>query len=199
MCIGLYPRVVLNYTDGAYDNTGERSIELNLYIVKGAGHFLKGYSDIHLFLNKIEMSDIDGTDYSELQEILGGAIENMTLAKKAYQQLITAAGTSAYNPVIINRLLTFDYQGFQEEKGLIADVFYDVKKYLEKGDVRGVYAGLSEGCEDILNKLSELKGTVEAGNFPPVDNLWRLNQQCSKTILFGQYAAEVLFRILEDR
>ncbi|NIM17290.1 MAG: hypothetical protein GTO45_35250 [Candidatus Aminicenantes bacterium] len=199
MGVILFPRVVANYTDGAYDNSGEKSLSIKTYIVESGGYILKGYSDIFLFLNKIEMSELNGTNYSELHEILVKAIENMTMAKKAYEQLITTAGTSAYNPDVINRLITFDYEGFQKEKGLIVDVFSKVKKYLEKGDVRGIYANLLADNEDILKKLSELEATVEAGNFPPVANLWRLNQQCSKTILFGQYASEVLNRILEGR
>lgn len=199
MGMSLFSYIVLNYTDSSYDNDEESTTPLAAYIVEGASYLLNGYSDILLFLNKIEISELNTPNYSELQEILGKAIENMTLSKKAYEQLITTAGTSAYNPVIINRLITFDYKGFQKEKGLIVDVFSKVKKYLEKGDVRGIYTNLLADIEDILNKLSELKGAVESGSFPPVSNLWRLNQQCSETILFGQYASEVFNRILEGR
>jgi hypothetical protein len=192
MGLNLFPRVVANYSDSAFEITVEKSLSLNIHIVKGAGYFLKGYSDILMFLNKIEESELDGTDYNELLEIINRAIGNMRQAKKVYGKLTSIANDTPYNPVIIDRLLMFDYECFQKENGLNRDIFANVRKYLGNGDVRGIYAMLFANTAKILNELIVLKMTVEREKFPIVHNLWRLNQRCSEVALFGNYVSEIL-------
>ncbi len=168
-----------------------KDISIKLYIIEGAGYFLNSYSDMHLFLNKVEMSELNGIDYKELRDILFRAIENMEKAKEAYYNLKQKADNTPYNQSVIDNLLSFDYKGFQKERGLNKKIFKDVESYLSKGDVRGFFTILLSNTEQILNKLYTIKESVDAEKFPEISTLWRINQDYSGTMLFGQYAAEI--------
>ncbi|MDQ1351393.1 MAG: hypothetical protein QG657_1695, partial [Acidobacteriota bacterium] len=95
---------------------GGNSIET--YIEMGGGYFLKSHSDILIFLNKVEMSGINGCDYNEWQGILKSALDNMRNAKKIYELLIKTAEATPYNQEVISRLAKFDYASFAQANNL---------------------------------------------------------------------------------
>jgi hypothetical protein len=162
-------------------------------VIEGGGYFLKSHSDLLLLLNKIEISELNGVDYSELQYIINSAIKNMVNAKETYINLISIAKVTPYNPSIIEKLQLFDYPGFQKEKKLNSEIFKQVEVFLSKGDVTGVYNHLKSEMDSILEKLYEIKSDIDLNNFPEITALWRVNQKYSETMLFGQYVAEVFF------
>jgi hypothetical protein len=162
-----------------------------MYIVEGAGYFLDSHSSMQAFLNRVEMSDVKGVDYNELREILYNAIENMEKAREAYYNLKLKADNTPYKQVMIDKLLEFNYEGFKESNGLIPFIFERVKNYLSKGDVRGIYAEFVSNTEKILEKLYEIKISVDSDQFPDISNLWRINQVYSEYLLYGQYTSEV--------
>ncbi len=209
--IGLFVLIVFNsysfsYIMGNFGDCGfgedegkglsiVKDISIKLYIIEGAGYFLNSYSDMHLFLNKVEMSELNGVDYKELRDILYRVIENMEKAKEAYYNLKQKADNTPYNQAFINQLLSFDYVVFQNENGLNITIFKDVESFLSKGDVRGLFDRLLSNSDEILNKLYTVKESVDAERFPETSTIWRLNQDYSETILFGQYGSEVFFEI----
>jgi hypothetical protein len=192
-----YARIMANYGENAYVdpvdplNPETKSKPLNTYIVNGAGSYLKAYANLMLFLNRVEMSDIDGIDYKEMGNILGNAVADMEKAKEAYTVLKQLMDTTPYNLNMIDYLLAFDYKGFQEVQGLNAPIFEQVGSYLGKGDVRGVFGYLLTSTADILDQLYQVKESVDIEKLPAVDDLWHINQDFSETMLFGQYAANV--------
>ncbi len=174
------------------------SISMRGYIIRGAGQFLGAYSKTLQFLNKVEMSDLAGSDeidYSQLQSLIDEAIRKLEGAKLAYAQLNRRAENTPYNPAKNERLIAFDYEGFRETKGLVGTIFTDVVFYLGTGDVRGVFARLLSDTEAILAFLYTAKATVEGGQLPLTSLLWQVNQAFSRTMLFGQYAAEVFYAV----
>ena len=193
-----YSRVVLNWLDWPFGNPGDNSISMGSYIVDGAGYFLKGQSEFLLFLNRVETSPgTEGTSLNEMQTIMNRAIENMDKAKETYRLLKQQATNTPYNPLIIEKLMAFDYETFGIERGVINDVFDEVKKYMAKGDVRGIFDRILSNTGAILQALNIVKGQLDAGRFPEMNNLWRVNQRFSAALLFGQYAAEIMYAIYE--
>jgi len=188
--------IIANRGDSIFDNDWERKFSMKSYIIEGAGYFLKSYSDYLLFLNRIEMSELNGIDYNELRIILKKAIENMQNAKNAYYNLKRTAKATPYNQDLINLLLSFDYDNFQKAKGLNRDTFKYIKIYLKKGDVRGIFCRLQKNSGKILDKLYLIKDSIDIDSFPDISILWRVNKKYSHTILFGQYAAEVFQSII---
>lgn len=118
-------------------------------------------------------------------------------AHSYYQTLKKKAEETPYNPQAIQELAIFDYDTFGKENNLVKDIYADVKSCLIKGDVRGFYGRLFVYTDDIIDILKILKGEIEIGIFPDIKNIWKLNQKCSKMLLFGQYASQV-FKAIQD-
>jgi hypothetical protein len=199
-----YARIMGNFTDIAYVvpvdpvDPDAKSKPLNTCIVNGAGSFLKAYSHVILFLTRVEMADINGVNYIELRNILNNAVVNMEMAKDAYINLKQLMDATPYNPAVIDYLLAFDYNGFQEAYGLNASIFEKVGSYLGKGDVRGVFGYLLTRTADILEQLYKMKESVDTEKLPEIEDLWRINQEFSETMLFGQYVSTTLKNLLNN-
>lgn len=201
-------RIVNNHSDTAFADLPQSSSSLSMahaqsksigtYIIEGAGYYLKAYSYSLLMANSFEMSDLNGINFVELQGYVNQAIAQMELAKNTYVLLVNKANNTPYNSTWINHLMTFDYTAFKQERSLNATVFDTVQYYLSNGDVRGVYAEMLNNFEGILADLYAIKSVVDGYNLPANYSVWRLNQQWSETMLFGQYVAEVFYQIAEE-
>jgi len=171
------------------------SVSLGHLIAEGGGYFLQSIADIHLLFSRVELSEVSGTDFQTFQVTINTDIDNMEKAQVAYWQLKTFAASIPYNQAVISQLIEFDYPGFQLETGLIPSIFAKVQDYLARGDVRGIYNEFYNNTGQILEMLRTLKKDMDAGISPNLAMLWRLNQRCSEYKLFGQYVAEVFYRI----
>ena len=194
--LNTYSYVFFNRMDEPFESNGEESTSINSYIINGAEYYLKGYSDFLVVLNRVEKAPApDALDFNEVQKLLDSTISTMEKAKETYEALKQNAGNTPYNPVVIDKLLSFDYSGFCRESGLNKDAFSIVTQYLGKGDARGVFNKILTDTTAILNSLNTIKSSIDMNRFPLLSNLWRLNQRFAETLLFGQYCAEVMFAI----
>lgn len=177
----------------ARGKTAESDYSLGQLIAAGGSAFLHSISDIHYLLGLVEASETTGLDVKAIQEAVKSAIKNMEQARSAYLKLKSLADVTPYNPVIITRLIEFDYKGFQKQFDLLPDIFDLVQVYLAAGDVRGVYAQFYENAGDILVRLLSVKQETDAGAMPDLQNLWKLNQKCAEYTIFAQYVAQVFY------
>ncbi len=168
---------------------------LGFLIASAGGYFLKSGGEFLSFASLYELSELSTPDYKAMTSHLTAAVEEMEKANRAYYQLSAMSRDIPYNQAVINRLAEFDYTGFQATRGLIPSIFSDVQAYLSTGDVRGAYAEYHRRAGAILEKLIEMKETVEAGSLPEVSAVWRLNQAFAENKLFGQYVAEVFINL----
>lgn len=168
---------------------------IRTYVIRGAGYFLSAHSDILLFLDKTELAELDGVDYTELQGIITNALQHMQQAGDTYFNLTQTADITPYNMEVIDQLVQFDYAAFQQEKGLNAVIFADAAAYLSKGDIRGIYHRFLSVCENLLVQLNAIKADIDARRFPQAQDLWNLNQYTGKSLLFGQYTAQVFHQV----
>jgi hypothetical protein len=67
-----------------------------------------------LFLNKMELSELNGPDYPGMQDLLNRALENMQKASDTYKMLIAAAKETPYNQDVIAKIMLFDYEHFSK-------------------------------------------------------------------------------------
>jgi hypothetical protein len=198
MIIGVYSQALIMGNRGEIvypPDPGFKSVSIDSYIIEGAARFLAAYSNTLTLLNRVELSGVSGVDYKELGILVNSAISNMEKAKAAYGNLKQQAEATSYNREIIDILAVFDYTRFRESKGLNPVIFDRIQNYLVKGDVNGVWGFLYDKTETLLKKMYDVKSSVDTARFPGIENLWRLNQEFSETILFGQYAAEIFFEI----
>jgi hypothetical protein len=187
----------IGFIGGSSRSGGESDSSLRQYVIMGAGYFLESYSDALLFLNKIEMAELNGMDYDELRMMINNAVVNMENARNAYLVLKQLADNTPYNQNVIGELEKFDYVGFSEENGLNGTIFKDVEYYLSKGDIRGVYAQFLANTDNILETLYVVRKAVDHTSFPRTADLQRMNQSYSQSLLFGQYVAEVFQEVKE--
>lgn len=166
--------------------------------IVGSGYFLKSYSAILDFLNKIEVGELYGYNYNELQEIIDNAINDMENARTIYIDLIQIADNTPYNLDVIKELQLFNYRGLCKDNGLISEIFWNVRKYLKKGDVRGIYHKLLQDTENILTILNDIETALYIFELPEVCALWDLNHESSKCLAFGQYTSMVFYYIMQN-
>ncbi|HLP59779.1 MAG TPA: hypothetical protein VK186_13145 [Candidatus Deferrimicrobium sp.] len=171
----------------------DNSIET--YIEIGGGYFLKSHSDILSFLNKIEMSEVNGSDYNEWLNILKSALDNMKNAKNTYEVLIKTAEATQYNREIIAKLENFDYASFARFNNLNGILFKEVEHYLGAGDITGCYKYAYAKICKIEKLLVSVSDEVSLNKMPELTILWKLNGLCAETLIQGQYVAMVFSKI----
>ena len=199
-----YARLVANHSDEAFDEEAPNTVDAKFFssstirelIIKGAEYFFKTQADINLLSENTEVSDLYGADFFTLWLAANSAMDNLNMARFYYQELQYKADRTPYNQVVIAKLMTFDYDSFQEEQGLIKDVFSEAKSYLVKGDVRGVYKNTSNYFDSLAKTLETIKDELYVGKVPGNKHMWNLNQICAKAHMFGQYIA-MLFDALK--
>jgi hypothetical protein len=184
---------VANYSDNGFNGDGE---SMSNYVALGAGYFLDSYSNTLLFMKKTELGVYQGMSYEELGKILDSALSSMNTAIDTYANLKQAADRTPYNPFVIASLKSFNYASFQEEQGLDANVFSEVKMYLVNGDIRGVYVKVLSDAEKIRGLLLTVKASIDEGQFPELNDVWNLNQTFSRALCFGQYVSMVFYNAL---
>lgn len=185
----------VNYSDSGFNGDGE---SMSNNVAQGAGYFLDSYANTLLFMKKTELSGFYGTNYDELGKILDNAMESMKMAIEAYANLKQAADRTPYNPIVIDALKSYNYTSLQEASGLDAAVYSEVKTYLAIGDIRGVYGKMLSDTKKILSLLTTVKASIDEGQFPGLTDVWNLNQAFSRTLLFGQYVAQVFNDLLKN-
>ena len=189
----VFARVIQNGASEGFEEPGSTTIQG--YVIEAAGYFLESHADFLLFLNRIELADLNGADYPELQSMIDNTIAHMTYAKTKYIDLTQMADTAPYDQSFINALLNFDYVSLQQAKSLNSVIFNEVETYLSAGDIRGILHRTLADTQEILDMLTPIKAAVDAETLPATEDLWRVNQFYSETQLVGQYAAEVFYAV----
>jgi hypothetical protein len=199
-----YAWIYANDSEGAYGGssggrgkTGHSSTvsTMRYLIIDGAGYFLKSHSAMLQFLQKIELTPLEGTDYKILQDIINSAIENMERAEAGYADLIALAKKTPYNQDVIEKLADFNYNEYLEQNKLHPEIFKQAAALLSSGDVTGVYLRLKSDMTAILELLYKIKWDSANGNFPALDTLWRINGEYADSLIFGQLIAQVFYKI----
>ena len=189
MAASLSGLFVANESETAY--TDKETIET--LIIDGAGNFLKSHSDFIYLLQKIEIGKKE-VDFFELNCVLNSAVDNLERANTAYKELYNKAKVKAYNYLIIDKLLNFDYMNYREKIKPVPSAFDRVKSHLRSGDVTGVYLEIHSSTCDLLTLLYEIRKDIEANTFEKT-KLWRVTQEYMQILLFGQYTAEIFFNL----
>jgi hypothetical protein len=186
---------VCNTSPIIFNGDGYSQTSLDNYVINGAGYFLEAYSNTLLLMKKVEWSSKEGLKTDELTLLVDHALKNIELARETYGNLTRAADNTPYNQAIIEKLKVFDYDAFQKDNGLNPEVFSSVKSYLGNGEIRKLYYDFLSTIDEITGLLKQVKVQIDAGNFTPVKEIWKLNGLFSESLLFGQYVSQVLYSV----
>ena len=205
-CINAFPHLYANDGECAFEGecgvVGESGIFvpsgsglMGMYIVESAGYVLDAHSAVLQFMNRYELAELNGADFSEMKELLSRAIDNLRQARSNYLFIHFVAQNTPYSRAVIDRLKSFDYDGFQKRPHIFPKQFDRLKGYLGRGDVRGIWSAISRDLDSLLRQLIVLKFFVDRDKFPPVQRVWKLNQAFSDNLFFGQYFAMVMYEV----
>ena len=151
-----------------FGSTKENSI-IESYIEEGGGYFLNAFSNIISISNRVEMENINGIDYDELNKVVDNALDNIRNAKYTYSILIQTALYTPYDLAVISKLKLFDYQAFMTE--------YSLNKGL----------------------LLLIKNEVSLNKMPALPRIWEVNEEASNNLTFGQYITRVFYALQKNR
>ncbi len=162
---------------------------------EGGGYFLKANSLILALMNQVELSDLNGLDYELLKKNAGDALQNTRAACSIYSDLVDLAANTPYNPKVIEKLKTFDYQSFMEKNNLNREIVKKVSAYLSKGDITGMYRRILRELLVLDALLGTIYNDISCNRQPGLPLLWKTGESFSETFLFGQYAARIFHAI----
>lgn len=197
--------VVGNDGESGYnDNGGNGGLKacnnsLETLIITGAGHFIQSYALLQQFLNKIELAELYGVDYNELQDILNETLASIESAKATYYDFIKLAAVTPYNQDFIDALNSFEYEGFGETNNLNGVILSRLAALLRSGNLTGVYEDIHAKTGEISLLLHTVKSMVDKDIFPDISILWQINQVYFNEYLFGQYASMIFNMIKQQK
>ncbi|HLP46319.1 MAG TPA: hypothetical protein VK469_10245, partial [Candidatus Kapabacteria bacterium] len=180
---------------GLYSTDAGTGYDIEAYVQKGGGYFLSSHSSTLALLNQIEMSDLQGIDYDRMKKNAADALQNIRAAGSVYNDLVEIAANTPYNPVVIDKLKTFDYQTFMEKNKLNREIFKKVVVYLSSGDINGMYYRILRELTALETLLSSITNDIAFNRQPGLSLLWKTSETFSETLLFGQYAARVFYAL----
>ncbi|MGD2093005.1 MAG: hypothetical protein PVH61_42980 [Candidatus Aminicenantes bacterium] len=187
-----------NGSGSGYDDpdTGEDLIKntasIDTLITEGAGYYLQGNADIQTLLNRVELQDLKGIDYLEMQRLVDSALQHITNARLTYEKLVSKAEATPYNPVVIEQLKSFDYNSFMLENRLNETIFKKAAGYLVDGDITGSFRHVLSVVRYMEFLLTVVKTEMY---FNRLEIYWQLNDLCAETTLFGSFIARVFHQI----
>ncbi|MCP5052153.1 MAG: hypothetical protein GY940_33610 [bacterium] len=181
--------VVYNDIPPAFDSPANGAMET--MTIEGTSFFLKSNADVFLLLNEVEVGYPDHLNFTNAQTLTDSAITKLETAREKYLEIITVGSGTAYVSAMMDRLTTFDYKGFTQDRELNGEIMTKLQVYLVKGDIMGLYEKNIENIDRILQLLYGIHTQLTEGAYPSIDSFWSLLQQYSDAILLGNYASMV--------
>jgi hypothetical protein len=183
----VFPNQCPNANGGDY--LSNQKINIGQLITEAAGHFLQSFSDYQRILKRIELSE------TGLNHALDKTIQSITNANALYFEIWNTSLSLEYDPLAIEKLSQFDYNGYKLENNLNPVIFQRVEDFLKPGHIMELFQQAYFDSSQILEKLKEIKKNLESHKMVDISYYWRLNQLYFEFALFGQYASEVFVKI----
>ena len=191
--------VMLNDSDGGFPppnveaTSGNETIRQ--LVNESASCFFKSYGQFMFFLNEVELGELNGVNFSSLQLHIDAATAYMKTCQNTYNSLNILADSTPYKEDFISRLKEFDYDAFRKEKKLTLEIFEEVKSYLKKGDIKGMYKKALLETQQILDSLNGMKEEVDSFYAPTTDKIWELNNSYYNLTIWGQYSSMIFVEV----
>ncbi len=184
-------------SDESSEKTGGATIESQ--VEEAGGSFLSSIHHIFALSNRVEMSNLNGVDLDEMQQITDNALVNIMNANAAYASLIRVQEATPYNREVIAKLNAFRYRRFRLEHGLNRVIFREVKGFLRNGDITGAFKRFHARCLRIEELMMAINNDVASGRLPELSSLWQVNEEASQALIFSQYITRVFYALKENQ
>lgn len=175
--------------------TGNASAQVGDMITDSASELLQSAADAFLFLNEVEIADRKGLDVNSALQRVDMAAARVERAMILFKNIIVTGREAGYEKRRIAQLMDFSYAQFARDNGLNEEMMGEVSSFLGRGNVLGFYRQHVHNLQQLLDTLTSIKGDLLAGRRSDNQVLWSLLQQYNRTLLFGNYASLVFYKI----
>ncbi len=171
------------------------SVQVGDMITDSASELLQSASEAFLFLNEVEIAGKNGLNIGAALQRVDLAAAKVEQALNLFKDIIAVGSEAGYEKNRIGKLRDFSYEQFARDNGLSEETMKDVSTYLGRGNVLGFYRRHSRNLQTLLNTLQIIKTDLLAGKLSENQVLWSLLQQYNNTMMFGNYASLVFYKI----
>lgn len=191
----LYLNAVIAFNDPVTPFPANTSVQIGDMITDSASELLQSAAEAFLFLNEIEIAEKGHLNvYAALQRV-DLAAARVEQALRLFQDIIAVGNEAGYEEKRILKLKAFDYDRFARENGLSVETMAEVSDYLGRGNMLGFYRRHARNLQAILSTLQGIRADLLTGKRSHNQVLWSLLQQYNKTMMFGNYATLVFYKI----
>lgn len=169
--------------------------EIGSLISDSALELLQSASEAFLFMNEIEIAEPNGSISSTALNQVELAIVKVEEALKIFNEAIAAGGKAGRDEGRIGKLKAFNYERYTRENGLNQETMSRVAAYLGRGNVLGFYQCHAGNLKKLLQILQRIKKDLSEGRLLENTLLGSLLQQYNSTMMFGNYASLVFYRL----
>lgn len=191
--VGLQAVVVINDPETPFK--GKTSIQVGDLITQSASELLQSAADAFLLLNEVEIAGRDGLNVNAALQRADMAAARVERTLSIFREIILMGRESGYESRRIHKLRNFSYSQFAQENGLSEETMNEVSAFLGQGNVLGFYRRHVRNLQQLLDTLQGIRGDLLGGRLPENSRLWSLLQQYNSTLIFGNYASMVFYRI----
>ena len=191
----VYLHAVIVMNDPISPFPAKTSIQVGDLITESASELLQSAADAFLFLNEVEIAGKNGLNVGAALQRVDLAAARIEQALRLFKDIIAIGSEAGYEKNRIGKLRDFSYGQFARDNGLNEETMNQVSGYLARGNVLGFYRRHTRNLQALLNTLQSIKSELLAGK--PLENqvLWSLLQQYNNTMMFGNYATLVFYKI----
>lgn len=169
--------------------------EIGSLISDSALELLQSASEAFQFMNAIEIAQASGTVGDTALRQVDLAIGRVAKAMHALDEAISSRGMGGVDENRIGRLKAFDYERYSNENGLNQEIMSRLAAYLGKGDMLGFYQCHAGNLKQLLDTLKRIRKDLADGRLSENKLLGSLLQQYNSTMMFGNYASLVFYRL----
>ncbi len=171
------------------------SIQIGDMITDSASELLQSAAEAFLFLNEVEIAGRNGLNVNAALQRVDLAAARVERALNLFRSIIATGSEAGYEERRIAKLKDFSYARFAQENGLNMETMGEVSSYLGRGNVLGFYRRHARNLQALRNTLMRIRGDLLAGQLSENQVLWSLLQQYNSTMIFGNYASMVFYKI----
>jgi hypothetical protein len=191
----IYLNAVVVMNDPYSPFQGRTSIQIGDKITEGASELLQSASEAFLFLNEAELAGNNGLNVGAALQRVDMAAARVEQALNLFKDIIAVGRDAGYDEKRIGRLRDFSYNQFAKDNGLSMETMSKVSAYLGRGNVLGFYRHHVRNLQMLLDTLNRIKADLLVGKLSENQVLWSLLQQYNTTLMFGNYASLVFYKI----
>ena len=191
--VGLH--AVITFNDPETPFPGATGVQIGDLITESASELLQSAADAFLLLNEVEVAGRSGLNVNAALQRADMAAARIERTLMIFREIILSGREAGYEPRRIGKLRDFDYGGFALENGLSPETMTEVSSFLKQGNVLGFYRRHVVNLKKLQELLLRIRADLNAGRVPANRVLWSLLQQYDRTLIFGNYASMVFYKI----